>query len=104
MAEFQKAAKTNEIVEGDIKVARLGNEEIALYKINGEILATNNLCTHEYCLLNENHNIEGEEVECTCHGSKFNIRTGENTFPPAAENLPVYKTKIEGDDVYVKVN
>jgi nitrite reductase/ring-hydroxylating ferredoxin subunit len=44
-----------------------------------------------------------EEVECTCHGSKFNIKTGVNTAPPAAENLPTYQTKIEGDDVYVEV-
>lgn len=104
MAEFQKAAKTTDLKEGKIKLAHVAGEEIALYKIGEQVFATNNLCTHESCELDQNNIIEGDEVECTCHGSKFNIKTGENIAPPAAGPLPVYKTKVDGDDVYVEID
>jgi len=103
MTEFQKVAKLNELKDGEVKGVRVGREEIALYRLGDEVLATTDLCTHEYCVISENSNLEGEEVECTCHGSKFNIRSGENTLPPAAEALKVYKTKVEGEDVLVEV-
>lgn len=103
MAEFQFAAKLNDVAEGQITLAKIGKEQIALYRLGSEIFATNNICTHEYCELDQNNVIEGEEVECTCHGSKFNIRTGVNTQPPSAEPLPVYKTELRGEDVFVEI-
>ena len=68
-----------------------------------EVFATSDTCTHEQCVISENYYIEGEEVECTCHGSHFNIKTGENTVPPAAEPLKTYKTKVVGEDVLVEI-
>lgn len=103
MAEFKKVAKLSELSEDTIKGVKLGSQEIALYLIDGQVLATDDLCTHEFCVISENYNLHGEEVECTCHGSHFNIKTGENTVPPAAEKLPVYKTKVENGEVFVEV-
>ncbi|MDP2670985.1 MAG: non-heme iron oxygenase ferredoxin subunit [bacterium] len=103
MSEFQKVAKLDDVHDGQITLAKIGKEQIALYRLGNEVLATTNICTHEYCELDQNHNIEGEEVECTCHGSKFKIRTGENTSPPAAEPLPIFKTKVENGEVFVEI-
>lgn len=103
MSEFKKAANLSELKNGEVKGVKIGNKEIALFFEDGQVFATSDLCTHEYCVISENHQLEGKEVECTCHGSKFNYETGVNTGPPAAEDLPVYKTKIEGDDVLVEV-
>lgn len=103
MMEFKKVAKISELAEGSVKGVKVGNKEIALFLKGGQVFATSDLCTHEYCVISENHQIEGKEVECTCHGSKFNFETGENTGPPAVEDLPTYKTKIEGDEVFVEV-
>lgn len=103
MSEFKKAVSLSKLKEGEVTGVKVGNKEIALYLEDGKVFATSDLCTHEYCVISENHQLEGKEVECTCHGSKFNFETGVNTSPPAAENLPVYKTKVEGDDVFVEV-
>ena len=51
--------------------------------------------------MDENHKIEGEEVECTCHGSRFNIKTGANTLPPATEPLKTYQVSFDGEDVFI---
>lgn len=103
MSDFQKAAKLEDVHEGEITLARLGEEQIALFRLGEEIFATSNICTHHQCELDQNNIIQGEELECTCHGSKFNIKTGANLGPPAVEPLPVYKTEIRGEDVFVEI-
>ena len=103
MANFQKAVSLSELKDGEVKGIKIRGEQIALYRLGDEVLATSDICTHEECIISDNFYIEGEEVECTCHGSRFNIKSGENTVPPAAEPLKTYKVKIEGEEVLVEV-
>lgn len=97
-----KVANVADVSEGDIKKVEVGGEPVALYKVNGEIYATSNICTHEQCELDENHTMHGDVVECTCHGSQFNVKTGANVLPPAAEPLKTYRVSVEGDEVFVE--
>lgn len=46
--------------------------------------------------------IEGYEVECPWHGSKFDVRTGEVTSPPAGEPEPAYQIKVDGNNILIK--
>lgn len=105
MADFKKVANLPELEAGKIKGVTVNGERIALYNIGGEIFATTDVCTHEQCSLAGNGLIEedGEIVECMCHGSHFNIKTGEVTAPPAFEPLKTYKVKVEGEDVLLEV-
>lgn len=103
MSEFKKVADLAELKEDQVKGVRIGNKEIALYLQDGQVFATDDLCTHDLCIISENFALHGEEVECTCHGSHFNIKTGENTVPPAAEKLPIFKTKVENGEVFVEL-
>jgi nitrite reductase/ring-hydroxylating ferredoxin subunit len=100
---MEKVAKLSELKDGEVKGVAAGEEQITLYRQGNEIYATSDICTHADCVISENYDVQGEEVECTCHGSKFDIKTGENTVPPAAEPLKTYPTKVEGDDVLVEV-
>jgi 3-phenylpropionate/trans-cinnamate dioxygenase ferredoxin subunit len=36
-----------------------------------------------------------------CHGSIFDLATGEAIGPPAEEPVPVFDVRIEGDEVQV---
>ena len=97
-----KVANINEIPEGELKKVDVNGEPVALFKVDGQVYAISNICTHEQCELDGNHLMHGEVVECTCHGSRFNIKTGKNTVPPASEPLKTYKVSIEGDEVYIE--
>lgn len=101
MAKVRVATKS-EISEGTLKKVMVGKDPVALFNVGGQIYATTNICTHEQCELDENHSIYGEEVECTCHGSRFNVKTGANTLPPAAEPLKTYKVSVEDDEIFVE--
>lgn len=97
-----KVANKDEIAEGTLKKMMVGKDPVALFNIGGKIYATTNICTHEFCELDENYTMHGEDVECTCHGSQFNVKTGANTVPPAAEPLKTYKVILENDEVFIE--
>lgn len=103
MPEFKKAANLNDLKEGQVKGVKIEGEEIALYLMGGQVFATSDICTHEFCIISDNFDVQGSEVECTCHGSKYNYETGENTAPPSAAPLPTYKTKVENGEIFVEV-
>src|SRR3990172_10604844 len=100
---FKKAAKLSDLKEQEVTRVKINGAEIALYRLGDEVFATSDICTHADCVISENYDVQGEEVECTCHGSHFNIKTGENTVPPAAEPLKTYPVKIEDDDILIEV-
>jgi hypothetical protein len=58
------------------------------------------VCTHAGCLLSDGW-IEGDAVECSCHGSMFDRQTGEAIQPPAQEAVPVYEIRVEGGEVQI---
>ncbi len=98
-----KVAQYNEIPEGDLRKYKVGEEAIAVYKVSGKIYATSNVCTHEGCFIDENHQMHFDVVECTCHGSQFDIKTGEVLSMPAVERLKTYHAEVVGEDIYVEV-
>jgi nitrite reductase/ring-hydroxylating ferredoxin subunit len=103
MADFKRAIAYSELEEGKITAVNIEGQRIALYRIAGEVLATCEVCTHEDCSLEDFGKIYGQEVECTCHGAQFNIRTGAVTKPPATVPLKTYKVEIKDEEVYVEI-
>ena len=102
MAEFIKAARTDEVPPGQCHLAILKGKEIVLFNIGGEFFALDNLCTHEEGPLCEGE-IEGHEVTCPWHGAKFDIRTGDVLQDPAYEAVARYNVRVSGSDIEVEV-
>ncbi|MEU0135994.1 Rieske (2Fe-2S) protein [Streptomyces sp. NPDC006296] len=50
-------------------------------------------CTHAGCLLDT---VEGNEGNCPCHGSRFDMTTGKAVQGPATVPLPSVPLRIEG--------
>ena len=70
--------------------------DILIANVEGKYYAIGNICTHEGCTLSEG-DLSGEAVQCPCHGSIFNLKTGEVIQGPAAKPEPTYKVKSEDD-------
>ena len=41
--------------------------------------------------------VDGCTIECWLHGSRFDLRTGQPSGPPATDPVPVYPVQVEGD-------
>lgn len=102
MSKFVKVATKSEIADQSAKLLEIGDKRIALFNVGGRFYALDDTCPHADGPLSEG-SIEGEEVECPWHGSRFNIKTGAVTAPPAVENVARYNVRVTGDDIEVEV-
>ncbi len=102
MGKFVKAAKTTEIPERTAKFLEIEDKRIALFNLDGEFYALDDTCPHAEGPLSEG-SIEGEDVECPWHGSRFNIKTGAVTEPPALDNVTRYNVRVTGEDIEIEV-
>ena len=76
-------AKTSEIPEGGGKIFE--SEKVVITQpAAGEYKAFSSICTHQGCPVTK---ISGEDIDCTCHGSKFSIKDGSVVSGPASKGL-----------------
>ena len=99
-AGFVKVADVGELSPGDMKMVEVGEEQILVVNVEGNIYACDDICSHAYASLSEG-DLSGEEVECPLHGSAFNVTTGEVLTPPADEKVRTFEVRIEGQDILV---
>ena len=102
---LHRAVARDEVSPGRILAVDVAGEPVALYELGGEVLATSDVCPHAYCLLSQNADVvNDDEVECSCHGSRFSIRTGSNVNPPSADDLRTFPTEVRGVDVFIEIS
>lgn len=100
---FVKAGKVSDIPLGQVKVVQVGDEDVALCNVDGQVYAVANVCTHDDGPLGAGY-LLGDEIECPRHGARFNVRSGEVKTLPAIIPIPTFEVKIEGDDILVDVD
>ena len=61
--EYHAVAKTDDLGEEEVMAVFVGEEEIALYNVDGEFYATHGVCTHENVGLADGF-VEGDRIEC----------------------------------------
>jgi len=103
MEGFKKAAARQDIKDGAFTVVEIQGEEIVLTELDGAVVAFSNVCSHEECtfIFEGVGQLEGNEIYCDCHSSRFNILTGAVLDPPATQPIATYTVRIEGADVLV---
>ncbi|HZD81565.1 MAG TPA: Rieske 2Fe-2S domain-containing protein [Nitrososphaeraceae archaeon] len=99
--DFVKVAETKDIQRSQMKEVQIDGQDICIANVDGKYYAIGNVCTHEGGPLADGR-LEGYEVECPWHQSKFDVRTGEVTSPPASESEPIYEIKVDGTSILVR--
>lgn len=90
------------VTQGDVTAVNVGDKEVALYGVDGEIYATDNLCTHGAARMSDGF-LEGNEIECPFHQGRFDVCTGKALCAPLIENLRVYPVRIENNRIFLKM-
>jgi naphthalene 1,2-dioxygenase system ferredoxin subunit len=101
-ATWIELAAVDAIPEDDVIGIDAEGKSFALYQVDGEIYATDNICTHGNARLCDGF-LEGHEIECPLHQGKFDIRNGKAMCAPLTEDVKTYPVKIEGTRVFVEV-
>ena len=90
------------VPEADVTSVVVDEREIALYEVEGEVFATDNLCTHGAARLSDGF-LEGREIECPFHQGRFDVCTGKAMCAPLTQDLRVYPVRIENNRVLVNI-
>jgi 3-phenylpropionate/trans-cinnamate dioxygenase ferredoxin subunit len=98
---FTLVCRVDDLAPGTAAQAEVDGVIVAMVRDgDGGIHALDDRCSHADVSLSEGE-VDGCTLECWLHGSRFDVRTGESTGPPATLPVPVYPVKIDGDHVYV---
>ncbi|HEY0358892.1 MAG TPA: non-heme iron oxygenase ferredoxin subunit [Mycobacteriales bacterium] len=100
--DWIRVASVDEVPEGATKAVEIGDTPVAVVHTCGEWFAVMDVCSHANVALSEGE-VEGCTLECWLHGSRFDLRTGKPSGPPATEPVPVYAVRVDGDDLYVSL-
>ena len=80
----------------------LAEIDVAVIRVADEVYAVEDVCSHADFPLSEGE-IDGCSIECALHGSRFDLRTGKPSGPPATTPVAVYPVAIIDGDVYIEL-
>jgi nitrite reductase/ring-hydroxylating ferredoxin subunit len=102
LSTFSKVATVGEVGDGQMTSVSPEGEAVLLARIGEDYFAINNVCTHFFTLLTDGEIFPDTcEVQCPLHDSRFNLKTGDPTEPPAEDPEEVYAVKVDGDDILI---
>ncbi len=101
MADWIRVCGRSELLPGEFRIAYDRDTVIAVFNIDGELYAIEDVCTHDGGEL-AGGPIEGYEIECLRHGARFDLRTGAALSPPAYQPTVCFPVKLEGDAVFTR--
>lgn len=100
---YHRVARSGQIPDGYVRRFYVGELECAIARLRGTVHATSNYCTHLDCLLSSGKLVD-DGIRCSCHGSVFDLESGEPIYPPATEPIQVYPAYEEDGEIYVGVS
>jgi len=117
--EFVRVARLSDIPPGTMKGVKAKGKEILVANVDGEAYAIGDRCSHLRYRLHKGE-LDGTVVTCKGHGARYDVTDGglcgwvtkplwyralmDATFPGFLKRgEPSYRTRVEGDDVYVEV-
>ncbi len=74
---MQRVAASDEIKSGEMFATTVDKTKLLLSRIDGEVHAVIDKCTHLNMPMRKG-SFDGQVITCPFHGSRFDIKTGEN--------------------------
>jgi naphthalene 1,2-dioxygenase ferredoxin component len=101
-AGWMTVAQRSALEEGAVLGVETQGKPIALYNVDGEIYATDNLCTHAFAYLSDGW-LDGDVIECPLHAGRFEVKTGKGLGPPIPCDIKTYPVRLVGPDIQVQI-
>jgi naphthalene 1,2-dioxygenase system ferredoxin subunit len=103
MTTRRRVARLKDVPDGECIAVELEDREIALYRVDSQVYATDNLCTHGAARLCDGF-LDGYTIECPLHQGSFDIRHGNVLREPAEDPLQTYVVEVdEQGEIFVEL-
>ena len=100
---FVRACSVAEVAPGVALRVEVDGLDVAIVRDGDDFYAIEDECSHAAVALSEG-DLEGCEIECWMHGSRFDLRTGKPIGPPATEPVPIFPVQVDGTDVLIDID
>lgn len=101
MSDWIDVASVAELIAGTHRVVEADDVQIAVFNVDGEYHAIEDVCTHDNAPL-ANGSVQNGEIICPRHGARFCLRTGKALCAPAYEAVTIFPTRVENGTVQVR--
>ena len=102
MSDYVRIGTLDDFREGRGRAVPVGDDRVAVFKVDGRIHAMSDKCPHMAASLADGRILDGR-VECHMHEWTFDLVTGEGSRkdkPWACARI--YQVKISGREVFVR--
>jgi naphthalene 1,2-dioxygenase system ferredoxin subunit len=93
-------ADVTDISPGTMIHVEVDGRQIALYNIDGDYYATDDICTHRRARLSDGY-LVGRVVQCPLHFGKFDVVTGKALNPPCKIPVDTYPVTLDNQRLLV---
>ncbi|WP_121251334.1 non-heme iron oxygenase ferredoxin subunit [Nocardioides ferulae] len=100
---FERVCALSEVPGDEGLAVRVGDLDVAVARDGDDVYAVQDLCTHAAVPLSEGE-VADCQIECWLHGSRFDLRSGKPTGPPATEPVATFPVEVRDGDVFVDVS
>jgi len=100
--KWHDVAAADDFPPGTHEILETDDEIIAVFNVEGEFFAIEDVCTHDGEELTGGP-VEGDQIICPRHGARFCIRTGRALTPPAYEDVPTFPVRVRAGRVEVEI-
>ena len=101
MNDWIDVAPAESLHEGEHVVVDLEGMEVAVFRLDGELYAIEDACTHDGAEIASGR-LDGWEIICPRHGARFCIKTGKAMKAPAYEDLSCFPVRVENGVIQVR--
>ena len=98
---YMRVATASQLPEGKGRKCVVGDEEVALWHVDGRFYAISNVCAHQHVSALHAGIREGLQVTCPMHGWTYSLESG--IAASGNGRVRVFRVLVEGDSVYIEV-
>ena len=103
MSEWIDVTKQSELPVSGRAIVQTDAGEIAVFNLNGEYYAIEDICSHDGGEL-ASGKCEGDEIICPRHGARFCIKNGKSLTPPAYEDIESFPVRVSDGVIQVDID
>lgn len=100
---FVKVLDLDQLEPGQGKQVEIEGVPVGIFRVDDEIFAINDVCTHAQAYLSEGK-VNDCDVACPRHGARFDLRTGKALSMPAYLPVQVYAVRVEDGAIWVSLD
>src|SRR3954452_9862855 len=101
--DWTAAGGSESFENGKPKSVVVGDTPVLALRHGDHVHAIHDRCSHRGCSLADSGEIDGEVVECGCHGSRFSLRDGSVQRGPATTGQPAYEVRERDGSLEIKL-